>query len=90
MKNEWNKKAKRKHLRSCKKKHSMGNASCLVVGGKAIAKASGIRPILNTMLMDIVNHGGTISMSMEDGRLTISGKPRGMVLSGVSRKEAEE
>lgn len=89
MKNIWNKKAKRKHLSSFKKKHSKSNGSCFIEEGKVIAEESETLSILKSMLKDIVDQGGTISMNVEDGRLSIKGEVSGMDLYGVSGKEAE-
>lgn len=90
MKNQWNKKKRKKPFRSSKRNRPDASRTGALAGGAGMAADSEFHSTLEIMLMDIVDQGGTISMNVEDGRLSISGDTSGMNLCDVSGKEAKQ
>jgi hypothetical protein len=90
VKNQWNKKKRKKPFRSSKRNRPDVSRIGALAGGGGMAADSDLLSILEIMLMDIVDQGGTIFMNVEDGRLSISGEISGMILCDVSGKEAKQ
>lgn len=72
MKNQWNRKKRLKPLHSSKANRSR-TARGLTAGGKGMGEGRDLQAIIELVLKDIVDQGGTISLSMDDGKLHISG-----------------
>ena len=90
MKNQWGKKKRLKNLRASNQKRPSTGKVAACAGGDGISEDRTFQSIIEHMLKDIVDQGGIISLSMDDGCLSIKGEVSGIFLSGVSGKEAEE
>jgi len=87
VKNQWNKKKRRKHLRSSKMIRPCEKRAGVIARGKVIGEESDILTILKIMVKDIVDQGGTISLNMEDGRLCVKGEVSDQFPGGATEKE---
>ena len=77
-------------FQTSKKRRPHPRADGVLVGGEEMGVESDLLSIIEIMMNDVVDQGGTISVNEKDGRLSISAKTSGTNLYDDTWKEEEQ